>query len=1102
MYNTIIDPALRPTIVLLLGEAGNHVYDHLMRLTPTLDPIVHSSLAVLRYSPEHEGLSARLRSVPVDADDDYRAEDQPGRYDPNAFGDLSSDERVMAEGLFIDLMVRAICDVQDVRVVEGLRRSGYTVPDPMAQIVLVGRADDPYLEEALRAVRAGLAEARHTLGAMIDLEAPIYCALADYRTTSRGFTDHARVSDHDVLPAFDQQHTLTDLYQAKRGRAGRGDAYEDNFPTTTASLRHQAQANVATAKMLSRDGEATPDPHQLHLPSASFLFLYSRMRQDHRATMDESLIDYIMAEAVFALCATGLPLSPSMGEVAHSLPGISATKDRLGSLGACMVRFPQVEAVRYCIAMLGGEVLTSWSEQEVAGKRVRMSDDERATRAEALRQSAYRFVEETLLPWMRHDILADFPDSGEDGWPDLGTFVEQTRLAGEALGRTRDRLEPLISRGEIDRHMATRDPEYRARRTPDEFARLWDEVTTQAWLEFTDQQRTQLATVLRVAYLAVGAEVDRFLDRQVDDLWLDPEQGWEAAGEYVGALADALYTIAIQTLLDDRIAADARYQALLRRYEERTREVRTVASEGAPASASRAIDPATWTPYTLNEEVSTNPATSVAAQTPDGGVPDIPTSGIPIDTGVASQHDADEHDTSPLDLGAYSASGPALTSDDPDTTVFMPRESSPIEYVPAEYSPGTSAAPATLAELATDDPNNVASFLSGSRVTVATRLKPTSDSTTTFSLPIQQHEPPAPDDVVEVPASEAREERLLSEMSQLVAKRLHEQQIIVPAIGMGLVGAPAIILLTLAQTTRWWPFSLGLVTGVTALVLAALAVIILALWMRARRRTRQALEAHVALMAAVAARRTELVEEQLRVCVVNQALANARDMREHLRAWPNRIERMADQYREEARNTSDDLFSGPAGYHDVLIANGTRLMPPDTHTQRQAESAPQRERSPLWPIYQRFTDDRSRQPAERWHSSLDGIVDALRDQFRSGNGGVVRISEGDFRALVRRFLRDHFREYLNADVGNLAAALDPHSNPGAHQQWAEALEHAVPPHSQPGADLISVAGQRGDVLTSNTVGGDRKLYRLLTRPSEKHKTWLLATTLRRGGITL
>lgn len=1039
MFSSLMEPTLRPTIIVVLDETGDRVNSHLLNLTPSLDPLITRAMAIVRYQGDDSSSAERRAVVEPGGDEDEALDaDAIG----SGMGDPEAPWTVLETGVFTSLMVRAICDVQDVRVLERLRRAGVKTPDALAQIVVVGRADSPVLGEALLAVRAALAAAAHELGATIRLDAPILCALADYAaaTTTPSFSDYVG-GQRGYTPVPEDVSALRDDYLDLAGPRVTEDGADDGASNGAAAyddLRRRAQdADARRRGLAAQAAQANGNAAHHHLPPATFQFLYSRVVQDRRATLGVDLVDYIMAEAIFCLAATGVTFAASMAEVARSTPAVSATKDRLGSLGACLVRFPRSEVEKYCLMSLGAELLAYWGERERAAAN--------GTHDDEMRDKAFAFVTDVLTPWIRGDLLDDRPpDAGPDDWPDTRAFSEETLKAGAGLAGVSDQMADLIDRNEINRLIDSRDPDGEERRRPERFANLWKDVTNSQWLEYDDVRRAQWNVAAGRAYTAVGNELNHHLDHTVDDIWLDSQFGWSAAKAYVEELSAGLYKTTLESFADDRIRNSAEYEHWLRYYEELIQEAYEDQQTVNPNDPEQgALGPETY------EARFGNDATYFANQ----------------------------------------PGGAAITAD-----VYNPPNADPLmngipDPAPA---PGAGVTPGsvddeTLAGAATNaDPNTTPGDAAGAQPAVAP------------DAGVAQPEPPT---------REEREDAIIQGMADLVVKRQLDRRMIWPAIGVMLVAAPVLTLLALGFTQARWPLSPLSVAVVTGGVCLALAVSIVALWFRARIRANEALDQHIACLALVGKRRRMDVEERLRVFVINEALRNSRLMRDHLENWPRRIQEVATQLRDGAQETSDKLFNGPSGYHDILIAFGERLRAPEEPDDSDdyaasPDGAKPAVESPLRRIYERFSRDRARNPIEPWHSSLDGILDELRASFRAGNGGVIRMSDAEFRRLLLRFLRSRFRVYLRSEMGRLDQALDPGRNPEAPEIWMEAREHAAPPYGAPGADMLYITGQRQTLVASASLGEGHTTQRIKTREVTRHKEWLETSRLRRGGILL
>ncbi|HEY7849744.1 MAG TPA: hypothetical protein VIC27_06740, partial [Ktedonobacterales bacterium] len=64
MFTSVMEPALRPTIVILLDETGDHVYQRLTTLAAGLDSVTRRGVAVVRY----DGAVSRRLPTMRDAD--------------------------------------------------------------------------------------------------------------------------------------------------------------------------------------------------------------------------------------------------------------------------------------------------------------------------------------------------------------------------------------------------------------------------------------------------------------------------------------------------------------------------------------------------------------------------------------------------------------------------------------------------------------------------------------------------------------------------------------------------------------------------------------------------------------------------------------------------------------------------------------------------------------------------------------------------------------------------------------------------------------------------------------------------------------------------
>lgn len=1067
-FRSVMDPSFRPTIMTPFDETGDRINRYLLRLTPSLDPIITRSLAIVRYGGDYGVASERRSIVPsIYGPEDPDTDEQNSGRDGSASAD--APWKVIERGSFRDLLISALTDIQNVRTLERLGRADYKTPETLAQVILFGRADSPLLKQALEAVRAALDAAKEVLGATINLDAPILCVLADYdsSTDDRSFTDYARVSDTDWNIADDWPESnepgeaLRDLFLARANHSG---AVADSEGAESAGATNGASDAYSDWRQRGDDlrqrgrrlqSQVMIRPRREQAPAA-FQFLYSRLVQDRRAILTEEHVNYIMAEAVFALAATGLTTALSMNEILHSIQGVSAISDRLGSLGACLIRFPRGEAEAYCIASLGADLLDYWGLREDAMRRGGAHDqtDEMVNRAHTL--------VDTITDWLEHDWRArhwqdDWPTPGpDDGWPDLDQITDQTRGAHKALEKLNDDLDGLLAEDVIRRLVENLDSTGERHRRPERFGAHWKDVTDTQWNEFNDVRTYQWNPAVGSAYRTASDELNAYLDRRIDELWLDPELGWQAAGDFAKEMSDDLYKTTLNGFAEDRRDDAAEYERQLSDYEQMIREayadIRT-----SPDDEDGSDDPQPYQPEFYTPTYRDDP--NFFGNQPGGAQVHAPTyhspNADPLMNGDPAESAAPDLDTQQSVTPGTVGVTPGTVGDE-DTTAGGGPGNPDAADEPDDADPGAQPA---------DTPPEVAA---------------------------------AP----EPPSRQEREDTVVRGMADLVVKRQLDRRMVVPALGLSIFAMPTLTLLLVTLLTARWPLSFNLVASSFGLVTTALGVLTVTLWISARRRAEEALREHLDCLNLIGDRRRADVDERMRVFVVKQAQSNVQDMRDHLENWPQRIRNLAGEMRQDAQSVSAELFSGPAGYHDILIAYGVRLYPPDppdppTSQWDYLDAEERAVESPLQTIYRHFSEERTHSPVQPWQASLDGILDELRAGFRSGQS-IVRMNDDRFRALLKQFLYARFRIYLSSEMGQLTRALDSRDNPAAAQIWREAYEHAEPPHGAPGADLLYIAGQAQTLAVSTELGDAAATQRIVTRAITRHKEWLLIARLRRG----
>ncbi len=102
--------------------------------------------------------------------------------------------------------------------------------------------------------------------------------------------------------------------------------------------------------------------HQAEWPKVNYALTYENMDREDRIIREDRL-RYAVAEALFGLVASGASVTNTFHEVTKKDGRIVSTKDRIGTYGTSMIRFPRAAVESYCTSMLGAELFQAWAER-------------------------------------------------------------------------------------------------------------------------------------------------------------------------------------------------------------------------------------------------------------------------------------------------------------------------------------------------------------------------------------------------------------------------------------------------------------------------------------------------------------------------------------------------------------------------------------------------------------------------------------------------------------------------------------------------------------------------------------------------------------------
>jgi hypothetical protein len=113
---------------------------------------------------------------------------------------------------------------------------------------------------------------------------------------------------------------------------------------------------------------------------------------------------------------------------------------------------------------------------------------------------------------------------------------------------------------------------------------------------------------------------------------------------------------------------------------------------------------------------------------------------------------------------------------------------------------------------------------------------------------------------------------------------------------------------------------------------------------------------------------------------------------------------------KDAEQISDQLFNGPAGIHDIFIANGERLQRHGKYT--------------LNDVAKQVTRLRTTNPLEEWHRTSEKIKNELIRIFRTASVSLIDMTSEDAQKYINDFTRKIVDHYIIGSLVSISAALD------------------------------------------------------------------------------
>ena len=271
----------RPSLIIFVGKAGRDIHNYfgLDNLLAYLDAPLRQSVGLLHIDTAGQG-SDTAHVLPSGS---------PLQNDPDF---------PVGSGAWEEMIYRSLLSVQLDRRRLAINSAGYAVPDPRAQIYIVGELTDenaPWMAYVLRLVREQIQSHRF-----------------------------------DTMVCY-----ILNSYQATENHS--------------ATLSRSWEANRQL------------EWHQYALANFSYLYEYM-ITHPFPTFLSQDEVHYVSAEALFALVSTGIAAVPVFQDEMRLPPTLQNYSDYVGGLTTSMIRFPRQSVSRYSSAQLSSELMQKWYE--------------------------------------------------------------------------------------------------------------------------------------------------------------------------------------------------------------------------------------------------------------------------------------------------------------------------------------------------------------------------------------------------------------------------------------------------------------------------------------------------------------------------------------------------------------------------------------------------------------------------------------------------------------------------------------------------------------------------------------------------------------------
>ena len=490
----------RPSLVIFVEEAGDDIQQHFSSgaLLASLDEILRPAVGLLRVTSDQGGT---IHAEPISAVQSLNGHVTSANAEEDEDEDIQDDER---DPTLEEVITKMLRQVQLITNIDAIQDENYEIPDPRAQVYIVGHATarPMILRTVLHAVHQVLQERRFT---------PLVCYVLSHKLVKRS----ASIGPADATFTAPDDEELSD----------------------------------GSSKWTNRE-------------LANFCFHFEDwMVPTEGLAVTTEMSDYAAAAALFALTATGMTQVPAFQRELEISPTIQ-DYDHIGTLSTSFIMFPRAAVSAYCSGSLGAEVINRWiadidtsrtNEAEQREQRLRaqadMDEIDRWLRDEVVRLGGGDSKGPTLAILTKKSNAQSQIEEGK-----------HKRIHRQLYDRTRS-IFSLFDHAEISGDETTIDARGRKQKR-----KVWTKIADKRANTATDAFHNW-ENIARDAWKMAGDKAKAQVKYYVDQLWPKDSNGIELAKVYIEEYDKRLSKVVErQRLL--RGFHDTDYEKALRAFEE------------------------------------------------------------------------------------------------------------------------------------------------------------------------------------------------------------------------------------------------------------------------------------------------------------------------------------------------------------------------------------------------------------------------------------------------------------------------------------------------------------------------------------------------------